>query len=141
MSTVLVTRYEAFGNTPVNPAGRVARRLDGAVIDGARIVARVVPATFFESIDVAVAAIAEVRPSRRIRWTSRTRSSHAGRSEVCWTTEAPINNSRLPEVLLACLAGALTLAAITAIGWYRAATRPTSSPGLPATSQDGAIPP
>jgi pyroglutamyl-peptidase len=62
MSTVLVTGYEPFGTTPVNPAELVAMRLDGAVIEGARVVARVVPAAFFTSIDVARAAIEEVRP-------------------------------------------------------------------------------
>ena len=62
MSTVLVTGYEAFGNTPVNPAELVAKRLDGAEIDGAKVVARVVPNTFFKSIDAVRAAIEEVQP-------------------------------------------------------------------------------
>lgn len=62
MSTTLVTGFEAFGNTPVNPAEQVARRLDGAEIDGATVVARVVPNTFFACIDLVRAAIDEVRP-------------------------------------------------------------------------------
>ena len=62
MSTVLVTGFEAFGTTPVNPAEQVARRLDGAEVNGAKVVARVVPNTFFRCIDVVRAAMAEVRP-------------------------------------------------------------------------------
>jgi pyroglutamyl-peptidase len=62
MSTVLVTGFEAFGNTPVNPAELVAKRLDGAEIGGAKVVARAVPNTFFKCIDVVRAAMEEVRP-------------------------------------------------------------------------------
>ena len=62
MSTVLVTGYEAFGNTPVNPAKLVAMRLDGTDTAGAKVVARIVPNTFFKSIDVVRSAIEEVRP-------------------------------------------------------------------------------
>jgi pyroglutamyl-peptidase len=62
MSTILVTGFEAFGHTPVNPAEQVARQLDGCEIDGARVVSRVVPNSFFKCIDVVRAAIAEVQP-------------------------------------------------------------------------------
>lgn len=62
MNQVLLTGFEAFGTTPVNPAERVARRLDGESIGGAKIVARIVPNTFFVCIDVVKAAIAEIRP-------------------------------------------------------------------------------
>ena len=62
MSTVLVTGYPAFGNTPVNPAELVAKRLDGQQIDGAKVVSLIVANTFFKCIDVVIAAIEEVRP-------------------------------------------------------------------------------
>jgi pyroglutamyl-peptidase len=62
MSTILVTGFEAFGRTPVNPAEQVARQLGGSAIDGAKLVARIVPNTFFACIDVVRAAIEEVRP-------------------------------------------------------------------------------
>ncbi len=62
MSTILVTGFEAFGHTPINPAERVVKELDGASIGGARIVSKVVPNVFFRSIEVVSAAIAEVRP-------------------------------------------------------------------------------
>jgi pyroglutamyl-peptidase len=62
MATVLLTGFEAFGNTPVNPAEQVAKRLDGAAIDDRRVVSRVVPNTFFECIDVVAAAIEDVKP-------------------------------------------------------------------------------
>jgi pyroglutamyl-peptidase len=60
--SVLLTGFEAFGTTPVNPAERVARYLDGETVGGATIVARIVPNTFFTCIDVVRAAIAELRP-------------------------------------------------------------------------------
>ncbi len=62
MSTVLLTGFEAFGHTPVNPAELVARRLDGAEIAGATVVARVVPNTFFRCIDGVRAAMEAVQP-------------------------------------------------------------------------------
>lgn len=51
MTKVLLTGFERFGNTPINPAETVARALDGARIAGADVVAQVVPAVFFESIE------------------------------------------------------------------------------------------
>ncbi len=62
MSTILITGFEAFGHTPVNPAELAAKRLDGAKIDGAKLVARIVSNSFFECIEVARAAIEEIRP-------------------------------------------------------------------------------
>ena len=38
MKTILLTGFEAFGTTPVNPAEKVARHLDGETVEGARIV-------------------------------------------------------------------------------------------------------
>jgi pyroglutamyl-peptidase len=63
MTTVLLTGFEAFGNTPINPAEQVARALDGNSVDDAKIVGRVVPNVFFKAIDVVRAAIDEVRPT------------------------------------------------------------------------------
>ncbi len=60
--TVLLTGFEAYGNTPVNPAELVARTLDGTGIDEVTIVGIVVPNTFFVCIDVVAAAIAEHEP-------------------------------------------------------------------------------
>ena len=62
MSTVLVTGFGPYGNTPTNPAEAVAEKLDGTTLDGAQVVGRVVPCVFFEAIKAAVAAIEEVRP-------------------------------------------------------------------------------
>jgi pyroglutamyl-peptidase len=62
MSTILLTGFEAFGTTPVNPAELVAKHLDGAEIDGANVTARIIPNTFFKCIDVVRAAIEEVQP-------------------------------------------------------------------------------
>lgn len=62
MRSVLLTGFEAFGTTPVNPAEQVARHLDGERVGGARIVARIIPNTFFTCIEVVQAAMAELRP-------------------------------------------------------------------------------
>ena len=60
MSAVLVTGFGPFGNTPVNPAQFVAEALDGRVIAGASVTARIVPNVFWESVSAAVAAVGEV---------------------------------------------------------------------------------
>ncbi len=62
MRTILLTGFEAFGTTPVNPAEQVALRLDGEVIREAKIVSRIIPTTFFTCIDVVQVAIAELDP-------------------------------------------------------------------------------
>jgi len=62
MTKVLLTGFEAYGNTPTNPAESVARALDGTVVGDAEIVARIVPNVFFECIEFVTAAIAEVQP-------------------------------------------------------------------------------
>lgn len=61
MKTILLTGFEAFGATPVNPAEQVALRLDGEMVAGARIVSRVVQNTFFVCIDTVKAALAETQ--------------------------------------------------------------------------------
>ncbi len=63
MSTILVTGFEAFGTTPVNPAELVARKLDGSQFSSAVIVSKVIPNTFFKCIDVVQTAIEEVMPN------------------------------------------------------------------------------
>lgn len=60
MRTILLTGFEAFGTTPVNPAERVARHLDGESVGGAEVVSRVVPSTFFTCIRTVQDAIAAV---------------------------------------------------------------------------------
>ena len=62
MGTILLTGYEPFGNTPINPAEKVAKRLDGVEIGDTRVASRVVPNVFFECIDVVSKAIEELEP-------------------------------------------------------------------------------
>jgi len=62
MTSILLTGFEAFGNTPVNPAESVTRALDGTRIDGAPVTGIVVPNNFFECIDVVRTAIENARP-------------------------------------------------------------------------------
>ena len=63
MSRVLLTGFETFGRTPVNPAELVARSLDGAEIAGATVVSRILTNSFFICIEQACEAIAEIEPS------------------------------------------------------------------------------
>jgi len=63
MTTVLLTGFEAFGHTPINPAEQVARALDGTIVDDGKIVARIVPNVFFKSIEFVRSAIEETSPS------------------------------------------------------------------------------
>jgi len=62
MRTILLTGFEPYGSTPINPAEQVARRLDGVEVEGARVVARIVPNVFFACIERVAAAIRELRP-------------------------------------------------------------------------------
>lgn len=62
MRNILLTGFEAFGTTPVNPAEQVARRLDGETIADATITGRAIPNTFFSCIEVVKAAILQLRP-------------------------------------------------------------------------------
>ena len=62
MTTILLTGFEAFGNTPINPAESVTKALDGTRFSDSKIVGRVVPNVFFECIDVVRASIEELQP-------------------------------------------------------------------------------
>ena len=62
MAKILLTGFEAYGNTPHNPAESVARALGGNCIGEAEVVSRIVPNNFFECIEVVQNAIAEIEP-------------------------------------------------------------------------------
>ena len=62
MNTILLTGFEPYGETPVNPAERVARMLHDRVIEGACVQSRIVPNSFFLCIDAVRQAIAELQP-------------------------------------------------------------------------------
>ena len=62
MTTVLLTGFEAFGHTPINPAEQVAKALDDRSIDGSKITSRIVPNVFFKAIEFVRAAIEDIRP-------------------------------------------------------------------------------
>lgn len=50
MATLLLTGFEPYGTTPINPAEQVAKALDGEVIAGIIVISTIVPNTFFKSI-------------------------------------------------------------------------------------------
>jgi len=62
MSKVLVTGFGPYADTPTNPAQRAAEAVDGNVIAGASVVARIVPGAYFESIEATVHAVEEESP-------------------------------------------------------------------------------
>ncbi len=62
MAKILLTGFEAYGNTPHNPAEAVALKLDGNLICGSEIVSRIVPNSFFECIKFVENSIAEIEP-------------------------------------------------------------------------------
>ncbi|MCG8545187.1 MAG: pyroglutamyl-peptidase I [Alphaproteobacteria bacterium] len=62
MKPILLTGFEPYGDTPINPAEQVATKLDGAEIDGAVVVSRIVPNTFFKCIDFMKSTIEAVQP-------------------------------------------------------------------------------
>jgi pyroglutamyl-peptidase len=59
---VLLTGFEAFGKTPMNPAEQVARALNGKRIHSYKIHSVIVPNTFFKSIDAVKGAIESIQP-------------------------------------------------------------------------------
>ena len=62
MTKVLVSGFERYGTTPVNPAQGVAEALDGTQIDGATITGLVAPSRWFDCIDVVAGAIDRTAP-------------------------------------------------------------------------------
>lgn len=62
MKTVLLTGFEPFGGEAINPSWEAARRLDGEIIGGARVVARQLPCVFGLTLSVLRDAIAQARP-------------------------------------------------------------------------------
>jgi len=62
MAKILLTGFEAFGNTPINPAELVAKALDGQDVHGCRVFGRIIPNVFFECIDRVVGYIADLNP-------------------------------------------------------------------------------
>lgn len=62
MKSILLTGFEPFGTTPINPAEQAAQALDGQDIAGASVTSLIIPSTFFVCIDAVKAAIVERKP-------------------------------------------------------------------------------
>ncbi|MEM1130409.1 MAG: pyroglutamyl-peptidase I [Pseudomonadota bacterium] len=62
MQTVLLTGFEAYGTTPINPAEQVAKALDGETIGGVKVISTIAPNTFFKCIDHVRDAMDAARP-------------------------------------------------------------------------------
>ncbi|MBF6440243.1 peptidase C15 [Nocardia cyriacigeorgica] len=62
MNRVLLTGFGAYAEETDNPSGVIARRFDGARVEGADVVGRVLPVATEEVRAVLVEAIDEIRP-------------------------------------------------------------------------------
>ena len=62
MKKILLTGFEPYGNTPINPAEQVATRLNGQSVEGATVTAQIVPNTFFKCIEAVKEAIEKFQP-------------------------------------------------------------------------------
>ncbi len=62
MKTVLLTGFEPFDGEKANPSAEIARRLDGSVIAGWRVVGAVLPCVFGGSIAELKKLLGAVRP-------------------------------------------------------------------------------
>ena len=62
MKKILLTGFEPYGNTPINPAEQVAARLDGQSVETMAITSLIVPNTFFKCIEAVKRAIRQVQP-------------------------------------------------------------------------------
>lgn len=62
VTRVLVTGFEHYGTTPVNPARDVAEALDGTEIDGAEVTGLVTPSIWFNCIDAVSEAVDRLAP-------------------------------------------------------------------------------
>lgn len=62
MTTVLITGIEPFDGETLNPSWEAARRLDGARVAGATLVARQLPCVIGKVVGVLRAAIEQTRP-------------------------------------------------------------------------------
>lgn len=60
---ILLTGFEPFGGDRLNPSWEVARALNGALVDGARVVAVCLPCRFGESLVVLQQALQVQRPA------------------------------------------------------------------------------
>jgi pyroglutamyl-peptidase len=61
--TFLVTGFEPFGGEPINPSAEIARRLDGRVVEGHRVVGRVLSCVFGRAREELLAALADATPA------------------------------------------------------------------------------
>lgn len=62
MTQVLVSGFEPYGTTPVNPAQGVAEALDGTEVDGASVSGVVAPSRWFDCIDAVNRSIEDIEP-------------------------------------------------------------------------------
>jgi pyroglutamyl-peptidase len=62
MVTVLLTGFEPFAGEPVNPSLEAIKALDGEQIGEAKIIGKLLPVVFGESIEVLIKYLEEIKP-------------------------------------------------------------------------------
>lgn len=60
--TVLLTGFEPFDGEPINPSAAIVQQLDGRVIEGHRVVGRVLACAFGRAREELLAALADATP-------------------------------------------------------------------------------
>jgi pyroglutamyl-peptidase len=59
---VLLTGFEPFGGERINPSGEIARALDGAILNGHRVVTAILPVAFASTLPMLEALLETHRP-------------------------------------------------------------------------------
>jgi pyroglutamyl-peptidase len=92
-STVLVTGFDPFGGSPVNPSWDAVHALHGRVIDGHEVIGGEIPTVFGASLDRLEALLEEHRP-RLVICTGQA----AGRAAISLERVAiNVNDARIPD--------------------------------------------
>ena len=98
MPTVLLTGIEPFDGETINPSWEAARRLDGAVIGGATVVARQLP-VLGEVLDRLHGALEETRPDLVVCLPGQrpVRCRSSGWPSTWWTRAFPTMPAASPS--------------------------------------------
>ena len=75
--TVLLTGFEPFGGERVNPSAEIARALEGAIVNGHRVITAILPVAFAATLPALEALLETHRPELAI-----ATGQAGGRSEL-----------------------------------------------------------
>jgi pyroglutamyl-peptidase len=93
VTTVLVTGFEPFGGRPVNPSALAVGALADRMIEGRRVVTRILPVEFRKAFDAVRTAVEELSPELVI-----CVGEAAGRAEITIERVAiNVDDARIPD--------------------------------------------